>query len=162
MTCLHAGTTGARSSPLDDDLDGLAASDLVGLRRRWRMVFGRSAPEHLSRSLLLRILTYRIQAEVFGELDRNTARALSRLHQTNGAETIPLAELRATKPGTLLVREWQGVLQRVMVLETGFAWNGVTYDSLSSVAKAITGTSWNGPKFFGLRERKPIGCRRPD
>ena len=56
-------------------------------------------------------------------------------------------------PGTLLVREWEGTLQRVMVLETGFAWNGTTYASLSAVARAITGTSWNGPRFFGLREK---------
>ena len=56
------------------------------------------------------------------------------------------------KPGTLLVREWQGALQRVMALDQGFAWNGATYASLSEVARAITGTNWNGPRFFGLRQ----------
>jgi len=66
------------------------------------MVFGRSPPEHLSRTLMLRILTYRVQAEALGDLDTGTLRALSRLHQTGGAETIPLPELRSTKPGTLL------------------------------------------------------------
>ena len=66
---------------------------------------------------------------------------------------IPLPELRAVKPWTLLVREWEGTLQRVVVLESGFAWNGVTYESLSKVARAITGTNWNGPRFFGLRDR---------
>jgi Protein of unknown function (DUF2924) len=55
------------------------------------------------------------------------------------------------KAGALLVREWNGALQRVMVLEKGFAWNGKTYSSLSQIAKAITGTSWNGHRFFGLR-----------
>jgi hypothetical protein len=49
--------------------------------------------------------------------------------------------------------EWEGTLQRVVVLESGFAWNGVTYESLSKVARAITGTNWNGPRFFGLRDR---------
>jgi hypothetical protein len=56
-------------------------------------------------------------------------------------------------PGTLLVREWHGQSQRVMVLADGFAWNGKTYDSLSKVAFAITGTKWNGPRFFGLRDK---------
>ena len=74
---------------------------------------------------------------------------------------IPLPELRATKPGTLLVREWEGALHRVMVLEQGFAWNGQTFDSLSKVAHAITGTNWNGPRFFGLRERRAGGNTLP-
>ena len=98
-----------------------------------------------------------MQADILGDLDRETVRALSRLHQSNGAETIPLSELRSTKPSTLLVREWQGVLQRVMVLKNGFAWKGATYDSLSAVAKAITGGSWNGPRFFGLRDGASAG-----
>lgn len=56
-------------------------------------------------------------------------------------------------PGTVLVREWDRRPQRVMVLADGFAWNGQTYDSLSKVAFAITGTKWNGPRFFGLRDK---------
>jgi hypothetical protein len=55
-------------------------------------------------------------------------------------------------PGTMLVREWDRQSQRVMVMADGFAWNGQTYDSLSKVAFAITGTRWNGPRFFGLRD----------
>ena len=56
-------------------------------------------------------------------------------------------------PGTVLVREWYRQSQRVMVMADGFAWNGQTYDSLSKVAFAITGTKWNGPRFFGLRDK---------
>jgi hypothetical protein len=142
-------------APLSGELDRLAAMDAASLRRRWRMVFGRAAPEHLPRGLLQRALAYRIQADALGDLDRETIRMLDRLARggRDGA-VIPLPELRGTKPGTLLVREWEGVLQRVMVLEQGFAWNGQTYDSLSKVARAITGTNWNGPRFFGLREKK--------
>jgi Protein of unknown function (DUF2924) len=58
------------------------------------------------------------------------------------------------KAGALLVREWKGKLERVMVLEQGFAWNGLTYGSLSQIAKAMTGTNWNGHRFFGLRQGK--------
>jgi hypothetical protein len=67
-------------------------------------------------------------------------------------------------PGTVLVREWDRRSQRVMVMSDGFAWNGQTYDSLSKVAFAITGTNWNGPRFFGLRnkeDRLRVGEARP-
>ena len=66
------------------------------------------------------------------------------------------------KAGALLVREWNGKLERVMVLDKGFAWNGKTYGSLSQIAKAMTGTSWNGHRFFGLRRRRARACRAPD
>jgi Protein of unknown function (DUF2924) len=61
------------------------------------------------------------------------------------------------RPGTVLGREWNGQMQRVVVLADGFAWNGKTYPSLSKVAVAITGTRWSGPKFFGLRDKPPKG-----
>ena len=145
------------SSRLAAELDRLAAMDAASLRRRWRMVFGRSAPE-LPRALLHRALAYRIQADELGDLDRETIRMLDRLaREGRDGAVIPPPELRGTKPGTLLVREWEGTLQRVMVLEQGFAWNGQTYDSLSQVARAITGTNWNGPRFFGLRDRAGRG-----
>ncbi|MGA0594583.1 DUF2924 domain-containing protein [Enterovirga sp. CN4-39] len=137
---------------LEADLARLAAMDLAGLRRRWRTLFGRSAPDGLPRSLLQRAVAYRVQADALGDLDRETVRALERLGRGEG--DLPPPQLRGTKPGTLLVREWAGYLHRVMVLEEGFAWNGQTFESLSKVARAITGTNWNGPRFFGLRQKE--------
>jgi hypothetical protein len=64
------------------------------------------------------------------------------------------------KPGALLIREWQGRLERVTVVDDGFAWNGATYGSLSATAFAITGTKWNGHRFFGVRRRDRILARR--
>ena len=151
-----------RPDRIEEDLARLAGLDLAGVRRRWRQVFGRAAPEHLPRSLLQRALAYRIQANALGDLDRETVRAFDRLASGDSGAAIPLTELRGTRPGTLLVREWEGTLQRVMVLDEGFAWNGATYDSLSAVARAITGTSWNGPRFFGLREKRRAGPREAD
>ncbi len=134
------------------ELIRLAYADAKSLAPRWRVVFGGRAPD-LPRALLLRILAaYRIQADAAGDLDPTTIQLLDRLGRGEISE-IPLPELRAVKPGTLLVREWEGTLQRVVVLESGFAWNGVTYESLSKVARALTGTNWNGPRFFGLRDR---------
>lgn len=147
----------ARPDRLEADLARLASLDIAGVRRRWRQVFGQGVPEHLSLALLQRTLAYRIQVNALGDLDRETAKALAGLSRA-GEGMIPLPDLRGTLPGTQLVREWEGVLQRVMVMEAGFAWNGTTYDSLSAVARAITGTSWNGPRFFGLRE-KGRACR---
>ena len=103
--------------------------------------------------MLHRILAYRVQADAEGDLDPASAKLLGQFGRGEINE-IPLPERRMIKPGTELIREWAGKLERVMVLETGFAWNGGVYDSLSAVARAMTGTSWNGPRFFGLRDRR--------
>ena len=133
--------------------------DLTELRARWHTVTGRKAPAHLPRHLLFRIMAYQLQADRFGDLDKDTQRFLDRLgDDPEGANKTVLAEptrLRGNdlKPGTLLVREWHGQQQRVMVLTDGFAWKEKVYSSLSEVASAITGARWNGPRFFGLRDK---------
>ena len=78
--------------------------------------------------------------------------ALDRLAKAGSDKSAPLPQAGSVRPGTLLVREWEGVLHHVMAIDQGFAWNGTSYRSLSEVARAITGTRWNGPRFFGLRE----------
>jgi Protein of unknown function (DUF2924) len=138
----------------------LRGLDLRGLRARWRSVFQRSAPVHLTRHLLFSVIAYRLQVDRFGDLDHATKQVLD---QTVAKETEPAMSARLASldqkrtelsPGTVLVREWDRRSQRVMVMADGFAWNGQTYDSLSKVAFAITGTKWNGPRFFGLRDRE--------
>ena len=150
--------TSSPSGKVEAELSRLASADLNTLRRRWRTLFGGAAPD-LPQALLRRILAYRIQADAVSDLDPALVKILDRLGRGEVSE-IPLPELRAVKPGTLLVREWEGALQRVMVLEQGFAWNGGTYGSLSQVARAITGTNWNGPRFFGLREKRTAATGR--
>ena len=135
---------------LEAELNRFAGLKLPGLRQRWKLVVGRPAPTHLPEALLHQVLAYRAQADALGDLDRETARMLDRLGAGTD-KTIAKPMRRDIKPGTLLVREWKGVLQRVMVLEHGFAWNGQTFESLSRIAREITGTAWNGPRFFGLR-----------
>ena len=140
---------------LADALARLDASDATTLEKDWRRAFGRPTPTGLSRTLLVRALAYKLQAEALGDLDRDTARALDRMAgQGAEVEVMPLPDTRGSQRGTVLVREWQGTLQSVMVMEDGYAWNGVAYRSLSEVARAITGTRWNGPRFFGLRAAK--------
>jgi hypothetical protein len=145
---------------LEHEIAHLRGLDLEGLRSRWQSVFQRSAPTHLTRHLLFAVIAYRIQADRFGDLDHETRQVLDR---TVAKEAAPAMSTRLASfdqkrteltPGTVLVREWDRQSQRVMVMADGFAWNGQTYDSLSKVAFAITGTKWSGPRFFGLRGKE--------
>ena len=141
---------------LDVEIARLRDLDIVALRRRWHTVFGRRAPLHIPRHLLFRILTYRMQADRLGDLDNASRRLLddSGSPEKAAQNAAPLVRRIANvRPGTSLSREWNGHMQRVMVLADGFAWNGKIYPSLSQVAFAITGTRWNGPRFFGLRDK---------
>ena len=144
---------------VEDEIAYLRGLDPKILRARWLSVFQSPAPAHLTRHLLFSVIAYRLQADHFGDLDSATRQVLDR---TAAKETAPAMSARLASfdqkkieliPGTVLVREWNRKSQRVMVMGNGFAWNGQTYDSLSKVAFAITGTKWNGPRFFGLRAK---------
>ena len=146
-------------------IERLGTLDGEALRIEWRNLFGRRAPQALPKSLLVRALAYRFQALEFGDLDPHTLRVLE-AYAAKGAgswsgrvrvdrlrRTKQVSSGRGVKPGSILVREWAGERHRVTALEIGFAWNGATYRSLSAVARAITGTRWNGPRFFGLSRK---------
>ena len=149
---------------LPDRLAAISELDLDGLRRRWRMLSGKPASTSLPRALLIRLIAYRMQVDALGGLDRETKRVLDGVARSlrDGAgkgQAVPSrAGLRRLLPGTHLVREHDGVMHRVMVLEEGFACNGTVYGSLSAVAHAITGTKWNGYRFFGIKEVKGRGA----
>ena len=151
---------GSDRASLDEDIEQLRKLDLKGLRARWRGVTGRDAPPHLSPQLLFNTIAYRIQAEALGDLDAETLRFLKTLSGARSdTEAAPLTATfdqrrRLLSPGTVLTREWNGQMHRVMVVDNGFSWDGRTHDSLSTIAFAITGTRWNGPRFFGLRDKK--------
>ena len=134
----------------------LQAMPIEALQARWRTVLGKRPPAQLPRYLLVRVLAYQLQAARLGDLSRETQRELERL--APGAAIAKDGKSSTTTPttlrvGTELVREHDGKIHRVLVVEGGFAWQGATYTSLSDVARAITGTRWNGPRFFGLREK---------
>ena len=143
---------------LNIEITRLRGLDVDELRARWHTFFRRRAPPHLPRHLLFRILAYRLQADRLGDLDAETIRLLDRSGSPNdvGKLTAEFNQHRAhLRAGTVLVREWYGQLHRVMVLVDGFAWKDKIYPSLTKVAFAMTGTNWNGPRFFGLRD-KPV------
>src|SRR3981081_2835650 len=129
---------------IGDHIGHVGVLDLNGLRARWRSILQRPAPDHLPRHLLFAIIAYRIQVDRFGDLDHETRQLLDRtgegIRYGMSARLGRFGQKRTgLTPGTVLVREWDGQSQRVMVLSDGFAWNGQTYDSLSKVAFAITG-----------------------
>ena len=150
----------ATQSSIEDEIAHLRGLSIKGLRSRWQGVFQRAAPTHLTQHLLFAVIAYRLQADRFGDLDHATKQMLNGLvaKEAGPALSARLASFDQKRakltPGTVLVREWDRQSQRVMVLANGFAWNGQTYDSLSKVAFAITGTKWNGPRFFGLRDKE--------
>jgi hypothetical protein len=144
---------------LNAEIARLRDLGITGLRGRWQTVFRRQAPPHLPKHLLFRVLAYRLQAEQLGDLDTDTVRLLDRARSPEQAGQRAVAERagQGVRPGTVLGREWSGQMHRVTVLADGFAWNGKIYSSLSKVAFAITGTRWNGPKFFGMRDTRRKG-----
>lgn len=128
------------------------------LKERWRALFGSDPPAY-NKPYLIKRLAYRIQALAFGGLSEAAQAELRDALQED--EGLPgRMQRRRRKPGipvvgTRLVREWQGNRYEVTVVSGGFEFEGRKYRSLSAITKAITGTHWNGPGFFGLR--KPIG-----
>ncbi len=118
---------------------------LQDLREEWRARFGPPSPKHRSPDLLRRLIAWRVQAEIEGGLDRETRRALLRSAPARPAGPV-------LSPGVRLTREWKGRPYDVEVTADGFMFEGQRYDSLSEVARQITGSRWNGPRFFGLRK----------
>jgi hypothetical protein len=162
-----AKTTPEASLPLEASPHSIVSSleghNLNGLRGQWCAHLGGEPPAHLPRWLLMRVLACRLQGDAFGGLDKSIQRML---RSDKGRDDAPPFDRRAPqtrdgvglKAGALLAREWKGKLERVMILDEGFAWNGQTFGSLSQIAKAMTGTNWNGHRFFGLRQGKTVAA----
>ena len=139
---------------VEDELDRLATMPIARLRVRYREVFRTEPPKAFGPDLLRRSMAHRIQEKAYGGLSRPTQRLLDQAMKAfaarpNGKIVLP----RRIKPGSVLVREWKGRSHRVMVLADGFAYDGDVYTNLSEIAVLITGTKWNGPRFFGLRSK---------
>jgi len=140
---------------LAEELAALPNMPLDHLKRRWRDLYGAPPPSRLGRALMVRAIAYRMQEQAFGGLRPVTRRRLARAAEELGAGRVPSVPPATIKPGTRLLREWQGVTHEVIVLEDAVQYRGETWASLSAVAREITGTRWSGPLFFGLKGRKP-------
>jgi hypothetical protein len=146
-------TNEAAADPeVENELDRLPKMPIADLRKRYRELFRTEPPTAFGPDLLRRSIAHRIQERAYGGLPKPTQRLLDQLVKAAAAKPNGRLELpRRIKPGSELVRAWNGRTYRVMVMADGFAHDGKTFSSLSEIASDITGTNWNGPRFFGLR-----------
>lgn len=151
------------------EVDALAGLDLTELRQRWQVHYGSDAPRNMSPQLLRLAIAYRIQEKAFGGLSKTLRAQLeaAAFRGSKGSQAQPNNAPRRNvrfrfRPGTRLLREWQGRTHEVIVVEDGdFLYAGNRYRSLSRIARVITGTQWSGPGFFGLKQmREPTA--KPD
>jgi hypothetical protein len=133
------------------------------LRRQYRSLTGKAAHASVPRFVLARAVAYERQVREHGGLSRRVLSALAAVAKQElgppGRNTSAEGSLVAPpgiRPGTILLREHQNVVHRVIAIETGFSWNGRTFASLSAAARAITGVRWNGRRFFGLQEKQLV------
>lgn len=153
---IHPAQAGAADRTVLTRLSALKHMSVKGLKDEWQSLFGEPAPNN-SRIFLEIRLGYRIQELTYGGPDRETRRMLDLLaDEVEGLSRRKnqISDPRNPVAGTRLVREWDGVAHTVTVLKDGFDWQGRKMKSLSAIAREITGTRWNGYRFFGLREIK--------
>ena len=147
----------------EDETGMLAGLDLEALKERWVDLYRLPPPRHISRELLMQAIAYRVQVTAHGGLSRSMQARLRGTKRGAGSRdtrTLPKPSVQHRfKPGTRLIREWQGKVHEVTVGDDGsFVHQGVAHASLSSVARAITGTRWSGPAFFGLKASREAKC----
>jgi hypothetical protein len=136
---------------LETEIARLRDLGLAELRARWEDLYARPVPKYVRRDLMIRAIAYQMQVRAFGGLSEAVKQRLRQIVQAARDGTFDEVDLEPRiKPGTKLIRSWKKVTHEVMVLQDGFAWNGERYTSLSTIAKTITGTSWNGWRFFGI------------
>ena len=160
MTPIRPNLSAPKSDPaVEAELDRLPTTPIAQLRIRYRELFRTAPPPAFGPDLLRRSIAQHIQEKAYGALPPATRRLLDQLIKTAIAKPNGRLELpRRIKPGSELVRIWKGKRCRVTVMTEGFAYDGKPFASLSEIASEITGTNWNGPRFFGLRSSPNAGA----
>lgn len=143
------------SERVEVELAELETLSRRALLERWQAQYGSPCPARMSQGLIRRALAYRIQEQAFGGLDRATQRRLDRAAADLAAGRSLAAPGPQIKPGTRLLREWNGKVHEVIVLENSVQYRDQAWPSLSAVAREITGARWSGPRFFGLLKGTP-------
>ena len=139
---------------VDAELASIAAMGVEDLRALWHKRRACEPPPALTKDLIARVLAWSIQVDAFGEPAR-----VRRILASVGSGSTPLPG-RRVKPGSVIMREYEGTVHEVTVLPNGFLWQDKTWPSLSAIAFEITATKWNGPRFFGVSQPQPK-ARRP-
>jgi len=136
--------------PTPQGIGLMQRNDLLQL---WRDVMKTPPPKYISTPFMRRFIAFELQARQKGYLQKSTLKKLESLRANHGTRRGQSPEL---KSGGRLLREWNGTTHVVDVTDNGFVWNGMSYRSLSAIAKAITGAHWSGPRFFGMSARPDI------
>ncbi len=143
------------SDPIAQRLTTLPDLSKTTLRELWQQLFNAPPGPQLRKRLMIPILAYRLQEQAFGSLStasRGRLRQLARIFETNSKSVIP--SIPGLKPGTRLVRQWRDQVHLVNVEASGYEYRGARYQSLSEIARLITGTRWSGPLFFGIKSEQ--------
>jgi len=135
----------SRKRPLAAEIAALGNLPRAALLARWRDLHGAGPPKYITQDFLIRALATSLQERALGGLARSERKALTAL-----AEGREHPGRKVLKAGTRLYREWRGVSHEVLITDDGCRWREKELQSLSQVARAITGTRWSGPRFFGL------------
>jgi len=143
-----------QNDQLRTELDRLYTLKPDQLAERWRSLYGSDMPARLRRPLIIQALAYRLQEKALGGLKPATRRLLETAAGRSGKLRSATQPKRSVQTGAVLVREWHGTKHQVTVLKDGFMFKGRHFESLSKIAREITGTRWSGPLFFGLRTRQ--------
>ncbi|MEO8453601.1 MAG: DUF2924 domain-containing protein [Sphingomicrobium sp.] len=143
-------------SSLEQQLAELPGMPPAQLRAKWRECWRKPAPD-IGPDLLRRGIAWKLQSRVHGDLPSYIKRELDRAsEQLRRGEDLLTSSSPSLKTGTRLVRQWQGRVHQVLVLDDGYEHDGRRFTSLTQIASTITGTHWSGPSFFGLKKRKPV------
>jgi hypothetical protein len=160
MGPLVSSKRSGRWSTLDRNLEELAqeikhlpALDVPALKQKWAALFGDDPSPNLGPTLLTRAIAYRLQEKALGGLKPSTQRVLDRATDNRSKSASQYTSQPRASAGTVLIREWRGVSHRVTVFDSDVVYRDRRYKSLSEVARAITGSRWSGPLFFGLKGR---------
>jgi hypothetical protein len=147
------------SEDIPAKISRLSRLALGELKTAWEAEFRRAPAKGMWRDLLLRTLAWRIQEKAFGGHEKAAVKLLEAHEQKRRGDQ----RCKSLKAGTVLIRDFGGVRHTVEIRSEGFVWQEKTYSSLSAIAKIITGTNWNGPRFFGLREaQRKQDCARQE
>ena len=143
------------AAAVETEVDRIRSLGIAALRARWRLMFGGPPPTGLTKDIIRRLIAYCIQEKAFGSLGVGNRRRLRQLARGFALDpTAPVATAPTVKPGTRFVRQWQGQMHVVTSEAEGYEYRGSRYQSLSEIARLITGTRWSGPLFFGLRRKQ--------
>ena len=149
----------ANLEQIENEVARIRSISKTELRALWHLKFKSAPPKALTKDILGRACAWHVQEKALGGIDRLS---LSLLESYARGPNRPDGARRYLQRGTVLVREYQGERHVVTVEASGLVWRGTSYKSLSAIARAITGTPWNGPRFFGLRRSDHLNNKRKE